>query len=334
MTYNTHNLEQFALPLPITNNARSRAEQFARQQPTPQKAEQVRLNTLAVLVVNDYMQMMGMPTDLKASDSWNPIIRLLANVADLEISGIGRIECRAIKSQDSVCHIPPEVWSDRIGYVVVEINEQSSEGTVLGFTPTADTEELPISQLRPVDDLIDRFHPPMTQVTAKPAAVAHRTRVNLSQWLENVVETGWQTLESLENLLNPPEPIFAFRSAGLDSTEALPLEENLDVGIRRAKLIDLGLLLAGSPVALVVELVPESELKQNIRLKVYPTGSKTYLPPNLTLTVLDASGTVFLEAQARQIDNYIQLQFSGVPGEQFSVEVALGDARIIEDFTI
>ncbi|NEO61141.1 MAG: DUF1822 family protein [Moorea sp. SIO4G2] len=334
MTYNTHNLEQFALPLPITNNARSRAEQFARQQPTPQKAEQVRLNTLAVLVVNDYMQMMGMPTDLKASDSWNPIIRLLANVADLEISGIGRIECRAIKSQDSVCHIPPEVWSDRIGYVVVQIDEQSSEGTVLGFTPTADTEELPISQLRPVDDLIDRFHPPMTQVTPKPAAVAHRTRVNLSQWLDNVVETGWQTLESLENLLNPPEPIFAFRSAGLDSTEALPLEENLDVGIRRAKLIDLGLLLAGSPVALVVELVPESELKQNIRLKVYPTGSKTYLPANLTLTVLDASGTVFLEAQARQIDNYIQLQFSGVPGEQFSVEVALGDARIIEDFTI
>ncbi len=331
MTYNTHNLEEFALPLPITQNARRSAEQFADQQPTPKKAEQVRLNTLAVLVVNDYMQMMGMPTDLKASDSWNPIIRLLANVADLEISGIGRIECRAIKSQDSFCHIPPEVWSDRIGYVVVQIDEQSSEGTVLGFTPTADTEELPISQLRPVDDLIDHFHQPIAQPRSQ---VVQRTRVNLSQWLDNVVETGWQTLESLENLLNPPEPIFAFRSAGLDSTEALPLEENLDVGIRRAKLIDLGLLLAGSPVALVVALVPGSELKENISLKVYPTGSQTYLPPNLTLTVLDTSGTVFLEAQARQIDNYIQLQFSGVPGEQFSVEVALGDARIIEDFTI
>ncbi|NET83578.1 MAG: DUF1822 family protein [Moorea sp. SIO1F2] len=327
MTYNTHNLEQFALPLPITQNARRSAEQFARQQPTPEKAEQVRLNTLAVLLVNDYMQMMGMTTDLKASDSWNPIIRLLANVADLEVSGIGRIECRPIKVQDSVCHIPPEVWCDRIGYVVVQINEQSSEGTVLGFTPTADTEELPISQLQPVDDLIDHFHQPISQVV-------QRTKVNLSQWLNNVVETGWQTLESLENFLNPPEPMFAFRSVGLESTEALPLEENLDVGIRRAKLIDLGLLLAGSPVALVVELVPESELKQNIRLKVYPTGSKTYLPPHLTLTVLDASGTVFLEAQARQIDNYIQLQFSGVPGEQFSVEVALDDARIIEDFTI
>ncbi|NEO38753.1 MAG: DUF1822 family protein [Moorea sp. SIOASIH] len=331
MTYNTHNLEQFALPLPITHNARRSAEQFARQQPTPEKAQQVRLNTLAVLVVNDYMQMMGMATDLKASDSWNPIMRLLANVADLEVSGIGRIECRPIKVQDSVCHIPPEVWCDRIGYVVVQIDERSSEGTVLGFTPTADTEELPLSQLRPVDDLIDQFHQPIPQPIPP---VVERTRVNLSQWLNNVVETGWQTLESLENLLNPPEPIFAFRSSGLESTEALPLEENLDVGIRRAKLIDLGLLLAGSTVALVVELVPESELKQNIRLKVYPTGSKIYLPPNLTLTVLDASGTVFLEAQARQIDNYIQLQFSGVPGEQFSVEVALGDARIIEDFAI
>jgi hypothetical protein len=41
-----------------------------------------------------------------------------------------------------------------------------------------------------------------------------------------------------------------------------------------------------------------------------------------------------MEAQARSADNYIQLQFSGMPGEHFSVKVALGDASIIEDFVI
>jgi hypothetical protein len=41
-----------------------------------------------------------------------------------------------------------------------------------------------------------------------------------------------------------------------------------------------------------------------------------------------------LEAQARTTDNYIQLQFSGTPGELFSVKLALGDISFIEDFMI
>jgi hypothetical protein len=49
---------------------------------------------------------------------------------------------------------------------------------------------------------------------------------------------------------------------------------------------------------------------------------------------LDESGAIFLEACARAADNYIQLQFSGVAGEAFSVQVALGDARVIENFVI
>ncbi|HEY9822378.1 MAG TPA: DUF1822 family protein, partial [Candidatus Sericytochromatia bacterium] len=57
-------------------------------------------------------------------------------------------------------------------------------------------------------------------------------------------------------------------------------------------------------------------------------------PPSLQLTVLDESGATFLEAQSRSADNYIQLQFSGVPGEQFSVRVSLGDASILQDFVI
>jgi hypothetical protein len=107
-----------------------------------------------------------------------------------------------------------------------------------------------------------------------------------------------------------------------------------DVGIKRGKLIDLGLQLAGHPVALIVELTPESEQRRNILLQVHPAGNQLYLPPSLELTVLDDSGSIFLEAQARSADNYIQLQFRGLPGEEFSVRVALGDASIIEDFVL
>ena len=333
MTHNTNDIEEFALSLPITRTARQIAQQFAREQPTPQKAEQVRLNTLAVCVVNDYLQqILGIPTDLSKSDSWNPVVRLCADVADLEVIGVGRLECRSLKSHQQTCHIPPEVWSDRIGYVVVQIDESSLEAIVLGFVQTATTEELSVTQLRPIDDLIDCLHPQtpaVASVAAVTSTVVQNRRVNLSQWFTDVFETGWQTVEAL---LNPTELDFAFRFRSADSA-VLVESEQLDSGHRRGKLIDLGIQLADRPVALIVELTPEGG-KRNILLQVHPTGNQIYLPPLLQLTVLDESGLIFLEAQARSADNYIQLQFSGLPGEQFSVRVALGDASIVEDFVV
>ncbi|MFE1746975.1 DUF1822 family protein [Coleofasciculus sp. H7-2] len=330
MTYNTHELEDFALPLPITQAARRLAQQFATQQPTPHKAEQVLLNTLSVFVVNDYLQMMGIPTNLAASDSWNPIVRLCSDVADLEVPGIGRLECRPLRSTEQICHIPPEVWSDRIGYVMVQIDESLREASVLGFTPSIATSELPISQLRSPEDLIDRLQQLMHPATVAPASSLNRsfsrTQANLSQWFNNVFEAGWQTVETL---LTPASNLaFSFRG-----DVVAPSLEQPEAAVRKAKLIDLGIEIADLSVALVVEINPESEEKTNILLQVHPTGSQTYLPPSLKLIVLN-DGSNFLEAESRNADDYIQLEFSGSPGEQFSVRVALGNASIQEDFVI
>lgn len=347
MTYHFNEIEEFALPLPITLLARRTAQEFASQQPTPQKAEQVRLNTLAVHAVNDYLQMMAIPTDLAVSDSWNPVVRLCADVADLEVIGVGRLECRPVRKDQQTCYVPPEVRTDRIGYVVVQIDESSLEATVLGFCPIANPpnpswvtdetlaiDELPISQLQAVEDLIDRLNQPILEPIPSTVAVtspaAQRSRVNLSQWFVNVFETGWQTIESF---VNPGEPDLAFSFRSADSTLLID-DEQADISVRRAKLIDLGMQIAGYPVALIVEVIAGLNNKSDIVLQLHPTGNQIYLPPLLQLTVLDESGLVFLEAQARSADNYIQLQFSGLPGEQFSVRVALGDASIIEDFIV
>lgn len=341
MTYPTHELDDLALSLPITQTALRTAQQFANEQPTPQKAEQVRLNTLAVCAVNDYLQMIGIPTNLEASDSWNPVVRLCADVADLEVTGIGRVECRPHRSAQSSCYVPPEVWLDRVGYIAVEIDELSLEATVLGFTQTVTDEELPIRQLKPIDDLIDVLNPLEVEERKSIPALA-KTRVKLNQWLTHMFEQGWETVESL---LAPTEPELAFNFRGLpdsivdDHFRGAPdsvLDEPIvaDEVVSRAKLIDLGMQLAGYPVALVVKLQPESEHKTHILLQLHPTGGQMYLAPLLQLTVLDEFGSIFLEAQARSADNYIQLQFSGLPGEPFSVKVALGDASVTEDFVI
>jgi len=323
MTYTT---PSFALPLPITRRAIALAEQFAHRHPLG-KAKQVRLNTLAVCVMNDYLQMMGIATDPAAGDSWNPVSQLGADVADLEVLGVGKLECRPFLANDSLssdgqtsnaCVVPPEVWEDRIGYVVVQIDEAAQEANLLGFVERA-VAELPIRELRSPEALLDHLDRLMHPV----AAIAATRVANLSQWLQNTFEAGWQTVDSL---LNPPNLAYGFR--GMES--AAP-QNNLQGSLRRAKLIDLNIQMP-HPVALVVELSPE-EQRTDICIQVHPTGT-AYLPPDLRLLVLDEAGEIFLEAQSRGTDNYIHLQFSGQSGEAFQVQVAIADASVVESFVI
>ncbi|NER35658.1 MAG: DUF1822 family protein [Oscillatoria sp. SIO1A7] len=102
--------------------------------------------------------------------------------------------------------------------------------------------------------------------------------------------------------------------------------------IRRIK--DLGMLLSGHPVALMAAMLEKDNGKIAILLRVYPMRGLIYLPPGLQLTVLDEEGNFFLDAEAREADNYIQLKFSGDRGELFSARVSIGEGEIIEDFVI
>ncbi|MEH2400817.1 DUF1822 family protein [Nostoc sp.] len=322
MNNSTYQLDDFALTLPISQSARITAQQFANQQPNPEKAEQVRLNTLAVWVVNDYLEMMDIPTDLQASDSWNCVMRLCGNIADLEVPSVGRLECRPVQEHQQICSIPPETWEERVGYLVVQFDESLQEARLLGFMPSVATETLPLEQLQPLEAFIDH----LSQLRQSPVS----SLVNLSQWFAGIFETGWQTIESLWNL---PElrPAYAFRS--IETLELNTLNEPESI-TKRAKLIDLGIQILNQPVMLIVEISLEENQQTSIRLQLHATGNQIYLPPGVNLTVLDSSGAVFLNAQSRKLDNYIQLQFRGEPTEQFSVRVAINDISITEYFRI
>jgi hypothetical protein len=304
--------ENCALPLPISRDARHTAQKLAQQQPTPQKAEQVLLNTLAVLTVNYYLDLMDIATDWQKSDSCNPVIRFCANVADLELPGIGRLECRPLLSEQDFCYIPHETWDERIGYVVVQIDEDLQEAKILGFVPQVRTEQLPLSQLQSLEALIEYLEQQKQSAS---------TLTNLSQWFDSVVDASWQTVESLLSQ-SGLRPMYAFRGSEMIS------------GTRKAKLIDLGIQIANQPVMLIVEINPQLNQQTNIRLQLHPTGNRVYLQSGVELKVLDEFGGIFLEAQARSADNYIQLQFSGEAGERFSVKVGLDDGSITEYFVI
>lgn len=247
---------------------------------------------------------MGFGTNLQAGDSWHPIASMCADVADLEVMGIGKLECRPVAPGAREYAIPPEVWLDRIGYAFVEIDLDAKAATILGFTPQARATIAP-NRLRSPEDLIDRLH-----------ELLETPMVKLDRWLQGAIDTGWQTVEALF-----PTAELAFRSESAST-------------IRRAKSIDLGIQLQGYSVALIVELMPDSnDERTQIRLQVRPIG-QTYLPPNLQPIVLDDADTRFLEAQSRSTDNLLQLQFTGSADEKFSVNIALENARISERFTI
>jgi hypothetical protein len=262
---------------------------------------------------------------------------LCADVADLELPGLGHLECRPIHPAEQICYIPPETWEERVGYVVVQVDESLQFAKLLGFVPTTATEELPLSQLQPLEDLIEHLgqlqKTPITTAVASVSGTPARrclTSVNLSQWFGGIFDVGWETVEFF---WTQPElkPAYAFRSGETLKENASNQKEAFN---RRAKMIDLGIQIANQPVMLIVEIRPEADQQTSIRLQLHPTGNQIYLISGVQLTVLDESGAIFLEAQARSADNYIQLQFKGETGEHFGVKVSLNDVSVTENFII
>ncbi len=327
-----NSLEIPQLTISLGREAHAISAQFAAEQTTPQKGKKTYLNTLAVYAVHNYLKWLQIETDLSQGDSWQPCLRSLFDVADLVIPNVGRLECCPILPGETACSLPPEVTEDRIGYVAVQFSDRLNEVQLLGFAKAGDTsnnlEQIHIAELQPLDALLDCI--PSHVVDEEPVLAVSKMQVNLSRWLENMFEAGWQTVEALFSK-EVANPAFSVRSAEL-LRESVP--SNSVGGVSGGKLIDLGIQLAGRPIALIVTLSPSSDREVDIRLRVCPAGNQIYLPPKLQLIVLDKSGTTCLEAEARNADNFMQLEFSGEPGERFSVKLALGDVSTEECFAI
>jgi hypothetical protein len=322
MTNNTQEIENFFLPMLIGRNWRRIAKQFALEQPNRQKAEQVFFNTLAVCVVHDYLQWMGISTEINAGYSWNTIARLGSDVADLQVTGLGVLECRPIRENQQICRIPPEVWGDRIGYVVVQIEDSLKAANILGFINRIESEYIPLSQLQPVETLLTTLSALRRNAIASSTASSTTSYTNfLSQWWQGIFGEDWQDLAAIFGSQNIA---YNFRASPQDKKEE----------IERAKLIDLQMQLGSQMVVLLVALTPESD-NIAVRVRLYPPDGEIYLPSNLRLALLSTSGDILQEVRSRRQDNYIQLaRFTGEKGERFSIQVALENATIAENFEI
>jgi Protein of unknown function (DUF1822) len=306
--------------LPISSLARHTAQQFAEEQVTLHKARRTFLNTLSVWAVHDYLALMDVTTDLSQGDSWNPLMRHCADVADLVVSEMGRLECRALFGSAVSCYVPPDAWLERIAYVFVQIHPSYTQATLLGFSFRVEQVEVLTSALQPMDEFFVYLH----QVRQNSSILAGKY-VLLRDWLEGHDRDHWLDLPEL--LAQIKRVSFRWQSEGVISPRRAEPSEG---GVSRGKFIHLGLHL----IPLVIQIEASKPNRFNVTARVFPCSGFCLIPEGLILSVLDVVGNIVLKAQARQQDGMLQLQFSGAIDEVFQVRLSLDDLWVTKTFMI
>lgn len=236
---------------------------------------------------------------------------------------------------DEIISVPNHRTEPPDFYVALEILEEQEEAIVRGSLshaqliehcrnrPEADFYPIPIIQFDPeLDHLVAycRYLEPLSSTAATADSIANTinaTRTKLSQWVQNIFDESWNSIEALIN----PE------------TQLLWSTRSSQSGFQRGKLINLGLQFDDRTVALLVTVTPEAEEKLGILVQLHPTEGTQFLPPDLQLALVSKAGATLQTVSARQQDNYIQLKpFRGKPGQCFCIEVTLNNQRIQENF--
>lgn len=278
------------LTVMLDRQTHSYARQFASQQTTVQKGKQVYLNTLAVCAVNNYLKCFSIPTNLVQSDCWHPGTRAIFNVADLILPNFGKLECLWVLPQQETVTIPTEAREDRLGYLVVQFEEELQQVELLGLisskTINFATESFNIKQLQPLDSLFDTLD-------------SLQKQINLRQWLSGVFTPDWQPVETL--------------MAG----RMVRSLTNKDSAISRAKAISC----QEEKIILVLKITESASDAIDLCLQLYTDGENHHLPSSLSVKVLNATGETCLSATAKDSDDWIQLEFSCQPTENFSIEL-------------
>ena len=162
----------------------------------------------------------------------------------------------------------------------------------------------------------------VTQINEHLSNIVSKTTTNLSQWLQGIVDEGWQTIDSLYK----PEFNLAFST------------RNIDRDTKRTKIIDLGINLDNHKVALLIGISPDNNDDRNkisVLAQLRPMNGDNVLPHNIKLILISKAGKILQEVTSRIQDHCIQLNpFKGEPGKNFSIKVSLGDSSITEKFQL
>ncbi len=355
MSIDTLTVNKRSIPFPIARAAIVQADLHCKGL-IGIKAQIVRQNTLAVSVVNEYLNLMDVATDLTAGDSWHRLAKLGVDAADL-VTDSGRLECRSIVGmvdlehdnwQQQSCYVPPEVWSDRCGYVFVQLDEANQMAAILGFLPVVEQEMVALDQLQIFEGLFDHLYAlrhvesvatsKLMNVATNTAQQVMQGATMLGRWLQDQVEEGWQALDNLAGLT--PAYVFRTRQTAVESQQSSQITI-----VRRGKEISFGNWTQASEVCQVTlvmgvkSLVPDQANATSVRssaieLGLYPVLPQVQLPKGLKVQIVDSEGANFLPAETIDTEELLEFEFGGMSGEAFEVMLEWRGFVVREKFVI
>lgn len=295
--------ERLTFTVPLSGADFKLAQKFSCEQKDADKSKQVFLNTLAVLAVNFYCQCLKVETNLEESTIGHYNRRILMDSADLKIDVLGKLECRPVLPNENICYVPSEVWSDRVGYVVVEIDEEAKKAILFGFVEQIETNELPLAQLPDIDNLVDLL------LLAKNKQLLERTFAK--NWDNNISKRILDAKQQKFFCLNDP---------------ALPtIDKSITSPLYKAKYITL----KRRTFILFVRITPTKE--GNFQLLVEVESSKK-IPSDLNLKLLSLSDQTLNASQTKR-GNYISLNYKLQLGESFQIQVKRAEEIHTEQFS-
>ena len=142
------------------------------------------------------------------------------------------------------------------------------------------------------------------------------TPVSIEDWLEQIFEQGWQTLETLL----PQTPALRFRSAA-SGTAVLTCGKKIFLNS------------APDDLLLMFSVDIEANKRRNIRIQLYPSGD-AILPNNVMLALeMSETGQLLKAVKAGEHDDYIQIPpFRCSAGQRLRVHIQLEESTCQEDF--
>jgi hypothetical protein len=326
------NANQLAFMIPIDGKMFQIAEKFSQQQQNKQKSREVYLNTLAILAVDFYCQCIGIKTEASKSNGLDNIMSSLMNTASLFIKDKGLLECRPVLPKEEFCKIPSEVLSERIGYMVAEIDEGNRQARILGFVESVENERLPLTKLNSLSDFLIYLHKlqavePVAAISTNKVDMVEATVsqisegiVKLSKWFEGLLDGGWEA------------ELAVARDLAV-SKDISPTNETEKRESGAAKFIHLQ--HPSEPVLLILRQTRVSKDEVEIVLRLYPASEAIFLLDGIKMALLDEEDKSIpqLEKQSKA-SNWLQLRFKGNVGDKFSLKISLGEDSLIEHFII
>lgn len=297
-------LWDMAIPFPITASFRQQARAYALQYFTQDTHHRVYLNTLAVLVADAYLRLLNFHTNITTTKRWNAAWRLWTEANELELLGLGNLECHVITAGQQTVFLPPETWANRIGYLFVEIASSEKVATVIGFLPsfapeTADA-EIQIAKLKSMDEMIDYLTQQEASSRNKTGEIDHLTRefvakkiTYLRNWLNHVYDGDWE-----------------------------PATRELSAVTCKKKI-----QLVGQVLEMLLRVSPSNS---EIDVTVIVRPESGFLPIGMEVSVPDES-EIYTKTVST-LEDLIPIELTFSLGEEFWVELRLGETFIREYF--